>query len=124
MADGSLSLEVTDIKETSVMCTVLNNATFGIDRELFISSDWPCLGERKNMNLPGAVVDLPTLTDKDVGKLLAIWLFWISFDLDDLKNFGVKHGVDFIAASFVRKGKDIDFIREVLGTEGANIKVH
>jgi pyruvate kinase len=30
VADGSLSLEVTEIKATSVMCRVLNNATFGI----------------------------------------------------------------------------------------------
>lgn len=43
--------------------------------------------------------------------------------VDDLKNFGVKHGVDFIAASFVRKASDIEFIRQVLGNEGANIKV-
>ena len=60
------------------------------------------------MNLPGAVVDLPTLTDKDI---------------DDLVNFGVHHGVDFIAASFVRKAVDIDFIRQTLGPKGANIKV-
>ena len=44
----------------------------------------------------GAVVDLPTLTEKDIS---------------DLKNFGVAYQVDFIAASFVRKGSDIDFIR-------------
>lgn len=50
------------------------------------------LGERKNMNLPGAVVDLPTVTEKDE---------------DDLVNFGLAHGVDFVAASFVRKGSDI-----------------
>jgi len=60
------------------------------------------------MNLPGAIVDLPTLTPKDI---------------DDLQNFGVALGVDFIAASFVRKGEDIDFIRSVLGEKGKNIKI-
>jgi pyruvate kinase len=43
--------------------------------------------------------------------------------LDDLVNFGVKNDVDFIAASFVRKASDIDFIREVLGPQGAQIKI-
>ena len=80
-------------KETSVIAKILNNAS---------------LGDKKNMNLPGAVVDLPTLTEKDI---------------DDLVNFGVKHGVDFIAASFVRKAADIDFIRSVLGDAGKNIKI-
>lgn len=32
------------------------------------------LGERKNVNLPGVVVDLPTLTDKDI---------------DDITNWGI-----------------------------------
>ena len=50
------------------------------------------LGQRKNMNLPGVIVDLPTVTKKDA---------------DDLENFGATRGVDFIAASFVRKGTDI-----------------
>ena len=54
------------------------------------------------MNLPGVVVDLPTLTDKDI---------------DDIKNWGVKSNVDFIAASFVRKADDVVKIREVLGEE-------
>lgn len=93
VADGAMSLRVVEVKETSVMCEVLNSAAFG---------------NTKNMNLPGAVVDLPTLTEKDV---------------DDLQQFGVKHGVDFIAASFVRKGSDIDRIREVLGEEGKGIKI-
>ena len=66
------------------------------------------LGDKKNMNLPGAVVDLPTLTEKDI---------------DDLVNFGVVHNVDFIAASFVRKAADIDFIRNVLGVNGKHIKI-
>lgn len=45
------------------------------------------LGERKNCNLPGVKVNLPILTEKDI---------------DDLVNFGCKHEVDFVAASFVQ----------------------
>lgn len=66
------------------------------------------LGEKKNMNLPGAVVDLPTLTPKDE---------------TDLVEFGLKYNVDFIAASFVRKASDIDYIRDVLGPKGSHIKI-
>ena len=35
----------------------------------------------------------------------------------------LRDGIDFIAASFVRKGKDVVHIREVLGEEGASIKI-
>ena len=48
----------------------------------------PPLSERKNVNLPGVVVDLPTLTDKDK---------------DDLVQWAIPNDIDFIAASFVRK---------------------
>jgi pyruvate kinase len=48
IADGSLSCTVKELKADSIIVTVKNNCT---------------LGERKNMNLPGAVVDLPTLTE-------------------------------------------------------------
>jgi hypothetical protein len=33
-------------------------------------------------------------------------------------NWGVKNDIDFIAASFVRKGSDLTFIREVLAKSG------
>lgn len=66
------------------------------------------LGERKNMNLPGAIVDLPTLTEKDE---------------IDLVEFGIKNSVDMIAASFVRKADDIETIRDVLGPRGGHIKI-
>lgn len=38
-------------------------------------------------------------------------------------DFGIPQNVDFIAASFVRKGSDIELIRSVLGDAGAHIKV-
>lgn len=66
------------------------------------------LGERKNMNLPGVVVDLPTITQKD---------------RTDLIDWGVKNKVDFVAASFVRKGSDVRYIREVLGEAGKTISI-
>ena len=93
VADGSLSLEVTEIRPASVMARIMNNAS---------------LGDKKNMNLPGAIVDLPTLTEKDV---------------DDLQNWGVVNNVDFIAASFVRKASDVTYIRQVLGEKGKHIQI-
>lgn len=95
VADGAMSLRVREVKEAEglVLAEVLNDASFG---------------DRKNMNLPGCHVDLPTLTDKDV---------------NDLVNWGVKHQVDFIAASFVRCADDIDNIRAVLGEAGKDIKI-
>ena len=94
-ADGSIVLEVisTDVAAGTVQAKCLNNAT---------------LGERKNVNLPGVVVDLPTLTEKDEG---------------DLRDWGVPNNIDFVAASFVRKGIDLDLIRSVLGPKGAGIKI-
>jgi pyruvate kinase len=37
-------------------------------------------------------VDLPVLTSKDI---------------NDLVNFAVRHGMDFVAASFVQSGDDV-----------------
>jgi len=65
------------------------------------------LGQRKGVNLPGCKVDLPAVTQKDIKDL----------------QFGVNQGVDFVAASFVRKAKDIETIRTVLGSRGRDIKI-
>ena len=60
------------------------------------------------MNLCGCKVNLPTITEKDE---------------DDIVNFGLKEGVDMIAASFVRSGRDVERIRDLLGPKGANIRI-
>lgn len=60
------------------------------------------------MNLPGCEVDLPTITEKDES---------------DLRDFGIKYGIDMVALSFARSGDDIDYCRNVLGPAGAGIKI-
>ncbi|KAF5797390.1 putative pyruvate kinase [Helianthus annuus] len=64
------------------------------------------LGERKNVNLPGVIVDLPTLTEKDK---------------EDLLKWGVPNRINMIALSFVRKGSDLVEVRKVLGEHAKNI---
>lgn len=66
------------------------------------------LGERKNVNLPGVVVDLPTLTDKDK---------------EDILQWGVPNKIDMIALSFVRKGSDLVNVRKVLGPHAKHIQL-
>lgn len=54
--------------------------------------------DRKGLNAPSIKINLPALTDKDIS---------------DIK-FGVENGIDFIAASFIRKADDVLSIRKIL----------
>jgi len=92
IGDGLIVCHVVSTAENEVKVIVTNTAK---------------IGQTKGVNLPGAVVDLPAITARDV---------------EDLK-FGVKNGVDFIAASFTRKASDVIEMRKVLGPQGENIKI-
>ena len=62
----------------------------------------------KGVNVPGVSINLPALTPKDVSDI----------------EFGIEQGIDFIAASFVRKASDVLAIREILERNNAtNIQI-
>lgn len=97
VADGTLVLTVLscDPSTGEVPCRIENTTS---------------IGERKNMNLPGVKVELPTFTDKDV---------------DDIVNFGIKNGVEGIFASFVRTAQDVRNLRKLLADNGGpQIKIY
>jgi pyruvate kinase len=83
--DGELELAVTDIEVDHVVTKVLLG---GI------------LKPHKGVNLPGADVELPTLTEKDT---------------EDLR-FGLEYKVDAIALSFVHSAADIEHLRREIAS--------
>lgn len=60
------------------------------------------LGNKKGVNLPGVKVNLPALSEKDRADIA----------------WGCQQGIDFVAASFIRKASDVHEIREVLTANG------
>ena len=66
------------------------------------------LKNKKGVNVPGVSVQLPGITEKDAQDIL----------------FGITQEVDFIAASFVRRAKDVMQIRELLEkNDGSYIQI-
>jgi pyruvate kinase len=63
------------------------------------------LGEHQGVNLPGARIRERALTAKDVVDL----------------RFGLRHGVDFVALSFVRTARDLRHARRVLRRLGKSV---
>ncbi|MGA9528257.1 MAG: pyruvate kinase [Terriglobales bacterium] len=63
------------------------------------------LAEHQGINLPGAAVSIPALTAKD------------KLDL----RFGLKHGVDIVALSFVRSAEDVRMGRALMREYGKSV---
>jgi len=87
--DGAIELIVESTTDTDVICRVINGGL---------------LGERKGINLPGVILPIPSLTDKDRNDLA----------------WAVRQRADYIALSFVRRAEDCaeakSLIREAGGT--------
>lgn len=87
--DGLVELEVTAIlKDKNELETKALNS--GV------------LKDKKGVNVPNVSVNLPGMTDKDASDIL----------------FGIEQGVDYIAASFIRRASDVLSIREHLDKNG------
>lgn len=65
------------------------------------------LKSQKGVNVPGIHVDLPAVTEKDI---------------DDIR-FGISQGIDFIAASFTQRAKDILDVRRIVEEMGAEVEI-
>ena len=87
LSDGLIELRVHQVHEGDVTCDIVNGGM---------------LGENKGINLPGILVRVPSLTDKDT---------------EDLE-FALKSGVDAIAVSFVRTAEDVRMVRNRVSALG------
>jgi pyruvate kinase len=65
------------------------------------------VGSHKGVNVPGASIPIPSLTEKDLADL----------------EFALTIGVDFVALSFVRSAGDIRALRELLQSAGSTALV-
>jgi pyruvate kinase len=88
IADGTVELRVESINNTEIECTV------SIGGEV---------GTRKNVNIPGSIVDLPAVSEEDISDI----------------EFGIKQGIDFIAQSFVKTPQDVQEVRKILANHNA-----
>ena len=91
--DGAIELKVDEIVGKDIKCTVIHGNP---------------LGSRKTMNLPGTIIRLPALAEKDIA---------------DLKT-ACEHEYDYVAISFARNLDDIAQVRKVLDENGGkDIKI-
>ena len=89
MDDGRISLEVRSVTDTEIVCRVIHGGE---------------ISDRKSVNLPGVVLNMPYMNEKDKSDVL----------------FGIEMDVDFIAASFVRSKDDVIVLRKFLDYNGGH----
>ncbi|WP_455538052.1 pyruvate kinase [Terrisporobacter sp.] len=97
-----------DVKKGDLI--LIDDGLVGLRVEEVIGEEIHCIVENsgivknhKGVNVPGVKINLPALTPKDISDI----------------EFGITQGIDFIAASFVRKASDVLAIREVLENNNA-----
>ena len=90
--DGEIELQVTNTTSTDVVARVIHGGP---------------LGSHKGINLPGAHISIPSITEKDVADL----------------RFGISRDVDLVAQSFVRSADDCRRARDLISEMGGDAKL-
>ncbi len=90
--DGALNLEVESVKDNNVICKIIVGGS---------------LRNTKGINLPGADITLPALSEKD--KQDIAW--------------GIQHGMEYLAVSFVKTRSDILEVKRLIQSYGGKMKV-
>ena len=111
--DGSFSVSYTDLSKTVkkgdlimvddgklTLRVALSNPTTGLVK--VVAENTHYIGTKKAINVPGAELTLPFIAKHD----------------EDFIKWGITQGIDYVAASFVRNGKDLDELRKLLDDNG------
>jgi len=92
IADGVIELKVKQVIGGDIICEVVVGGE---------------VNTKKNVNIPGAIIDLPSISEKDV---------------QDIK-WGAVNKIDFVAQSFVKTPKDVVDMKELLDDCGSDAHV-
>jgi pyruvate kinase len=87
------------VNDGKITLTVLSKDSDGFDCEVFNSGP---IMTRKGVNVPNVELSMPFVSEKDDADI----------------RFGARNGIDFVAASFVRRPEDVLQIRKILEEEG------
>ncbi|ASY32713.1 MULTISPECIES: pyruvate kinase [unclassified Streptomyces] len=90
--DGNVELKVTSVEGPKVHTIVIEGGV---------------VSDHKGINLPGAAVNVPALSEKDI---------------EDLR-FALRTGADMIALSFVRDASDVKDVHKIMDEEGKRLPV-
>lgn len=90
--DGNVELKVTGVEGPQVKTIVIEGGV---------------ISDHKGINLPGAAVNVPALSEKDV---------------EDLR-FALRMGCDLVALSFVRDADDVKDVHKIMDEEGRRVPV-
>jgi pyruvate kinase len=92
LSDGRIELRVNNVHGEEIECMIVNGGT---------------LAEHQGINLPGAALSIPALTEKDRNDL----------------EFGLEHGVDAVALSFVRSPNDVREVKQIIAEHNKDVPV-
>ncbi len=94
--DAAIELKVLSSTPSVIHCQVVYGGT---------------LGDRKGVNLPGISLSISAISPEFRARL------------EREVRFAVDHQVDYLAASFVQSGPEVEHIRELLGQHGSDIPI-